>query len=131
MSSVRPPTLSVPATPADLTIHDAVIYDQRGSGVTWTFKRGSTQKTVTLSGRLRMTAAEGVREAVFADLGLTVASEWIFAPELRSSEVLAGLEDWTLPPIDLWAVFSTGRRKSAKARAFAAFVETLVLRNTD
>ena len=31
--------------------------------------------------------------------------------------------DWTLPPIELWTVFPTGRRVSAKARAFAAFIE--------
>ena len=33
------------------------------------------------------------------------------------------LSDWELPHIDLWAAFPTGRRPSAKARAFAAFVE--------
>jgi len=33
------------------------------------------------------------------------------------------LTGWTLPAIDLWAVYPTGRMPSAKARAFAAFVE--------
>lgn len=28
------------------------------------------------------------------------------------------LEDWELPPVDLWAVFPTGRLASAKALAF-------------
>ena len=78
---------------------------------------------MTLKGRVRATAAEGVREAVFSDLGLTVSSEWMFAPELRSGRVRAVLEDWSLPAIDLWAVFPTGRQASAKARAFATFIE--------
>jgi DNA-binding transcriptional LysR family regulator len=47
----------------------------------------------------------------------------MFAPELKSGAVTTVLEDWSLPPIDLWAVFPTGRRASAKARAFATFVE--------
>jgi DNA-binding transcriptional LysR family regulator len=64
-----------------------------------------------------------VREAVFSDLGLTVSSEWMFAPELRSGRVRAVLVDWSLPAIDLWAVFPTGRQASAKARAFATFIE--------
>ena len=34
------------------------------------------------------------------------------------------LDDWLLPPVDLWAVFPTGRQASAKARAFASFVES-------
>lgn len=29
----------------------------------------------------------------------------------------------SLPPLDLWAVYPTGRMPSAKARTFAAFVE--------
>jgi hypothetical protein len=34
------------------------------------------------------------------------------------------LREWTLPPVDLWAAFPTGRRASAKARAFAQFIES-------
>ena len=63
------------------------------------------------------------RYASFLEGMTVVASEWMFAPELRSGNVRSVLRDWTLPPIDLWAVFPTGRRASAKARAFAAFIE--------
>jgi DNA-binding transcriptional LysR family regulator len=112
-----------PKTPDDLAAHQAVIYDQLGGGTTWLFKRGADEKSVSVKGRVRMTAAEGVREAVFADLGLTVASEWMFAPELKSGKVVPALTDWTLRDIDLWAIFPTGRQASAKARAFAAFIE--------
>ncbi len=112
-----------PATPTDLMAHDAVIYDQRGGGAVWTFTKGPSQVAVTVRGRLQMTAAEGVREAVFAGLGLTVATAWMFAPELADGRVVPVLTDWELPPIDVWAVFPTGRQANAKARAFAAFVE--------
>jgi DNA-binding transcriptional LysR family regulator len=112
-----------PQAPTDLVAHQAVIYDQRGGGGAWIFRQGSTETAVTLKGRVRVTAAEGVREAVFSNLGLTVSSEWMFAAELRDGRVRPVLEDWTLPPIDLWAVFPTGRQASVKARAFASFIE--------
>ncbi len=113
----------VPATPADLMAHNAIIYDQRGGGAVWTFTKAQSQVAVTVRGRLQMTAAEGVREAVFANLGLTVTSEWMFAPELASGRAVAVLTDWELPPIGVWAVFPTGRQANAKARAFATFIE--------
>ncbi|MGB3124639.1 MAG: LysR family transcriptional regulator [Pseudomonas sp.] len=113
-----------PLTPADLVSHQAIVYDQRGGGAVWTFQQGTANTAVTLRGRLRITAAEGIREAVLAGLGLTVSSEWMFVPELRAGTVMTVLQDWTLPPIDLWAVFPTGRQASAKARAFVAFVES-------
>jgi DNA-binding transcriptional LysR family regulator len=112
-----------PAVPEDLLEHQAVIYERRGGGAVWTFRQGATEASVTVKGRVRVTAAEGVREAVFAGLGLVITSEWMFAPELQSGIVRAVLRDWTLPPIALWTVFPTGRRASAKARAFAAFIE--------
>jgi DNA-binding transcriptional LysR family regulator len=115
-----------PRLPGDLAGHDAVIYHQGGGGVTWTFRQAGVTAAVTLKERLRCTAAEGVREAVFAGLGLAVASQWMFPHELQRGEVKAVLSDWDLPLVDLWAVFPTGRRASAKARAFTSFVEDCV-----
>jgi DNA-binding transcriptional LysR family regulator len=110
-----------PKTPAALAHHHALIYSQLGDN--WTFRQGDTEVSVTVRGRLRFSAAEGIRAAVLADMGLAIASDWMFAPELASGAVKRVLPDWTLSPIDLWAIFPTGRLASAKARAFAAFVE--------
>ena len=82
---------------------------------------------MNISGRLRVSAAEGVREAVLADHGLTLASEWMFAPELASGAVKTVMHDWTLPDLDLWAVFPTGRLVSAKARAFVEYIQGLLV----
>ena len=112
-----------PMTPMELSAHQAVIYDQPGGGTAWTFRQGKAETSVTVKGRVRMTAAEGVREAVFSDLGLAISSEWMFAPELETGRVRRVLQDWVLPSINLWAVFPTGRQASAKARAFAGFIE--------
>jgi DNA-binding transcriptional LysR family regulator len=38
------------------------------------------------------------------------------------------LTDWTLPAVDLWAVFPSGRLVTAKARAFVEFVEEALAR---
>jgi DNA-binding transcriptional LysR family regulator len=115
----------VPRTPSELAAHQVVIYEQpRAGGATWTFHQGTTEVTVNVCGRLRVSAAEGVREGVLAGLGLSIGgSEWLFAPELRSGLVISVLEDWALPPVGLWSVFPTGRRASARARAFAKFIE--------
>jgi DNA-binding transcriptional LysR family regulator len=110
-----------PKTPADLAHHHAVVYSQLGD--TWTFRQGDTEVSVAVRGRLRVSAAEGARAAVLADMGLAVVSDWMFAPELASGAVQRVLPEWSLRPIDLWAVFPTGRLASAKARAFADFVE--------
>src|SRR6201999_1410783 len=113
-----------PKVPADLAHHHALIYSVLSD--TWTFRRGETETSVTVRGRLRLSAAEGIRAAVLADMGLAVVSDWMFAPELANGTVTRVLPDWMLSPLDLWAIFPTGRLASAKARAFADFVEAIL-----
>jgi DNA-binding transcriptional LysR family regulator len=114
-----------PRTPTELASHRQIVYNQQGGGAL-TFRHGSSEVSVALSTRLTTTAAEGVREAVFADVGVAVASEWMFAPELKSGKVKAVLTDWQLPTVGLWAVFPAGRLVSAKGRAFVSFVEEIL-----
>jgi DNA-binding transcriptional LysR family regulator len=120
-----------PLEPRDLKRHEAIIYTQRGGGAAWTFVKDGFEESVALKGRIRSTAAEAVREAVLADLGLAVASDGMLGIELESGAVREVLADWRLPSIDIWAVFPTGRRASAKARAFAAFVERELATGTE
>jgi DNA-binding transcriptional LysR family regulator len=115
-----------PTIPSDLNVHEAVIYDQGGAGADWTFKRDEMEIAVTLNGRLRVSAAEGVRAAVLAGAGLAITSEWMFTPEIASSTVRVVLQDWELPRIDLWAVFPTGRTVTTKARTFTQFVQQVM-----
>jgi DNA-binding transcriptional LysR family regulator len=114
-----------PGCPADLSKHQAVVYSL-GGGAHWQFKKASEEQSVTISGRIRVNAAEGLRAAVLAHQGLTMASEWMFAPELANGNVRAVMTAWTLANQDLWAVFPTGRMASAKARAFVEYVQGLL-----
>lgn len=109
-----------PENPADLAVHETIIYSQLTD--VWSFTREGTEASVTVHGRIRVNAAEGLRAAVLADMGLTIGSDWMFGPELADGRIRRLLTDWSLPPIDLWAVFPAGRMASAKARAFASFV---------
>ncbi|EUC11946.1 UNVERIFIED_ORG: LysR family transcriptional regulator [Burkholderia sp. CF145] len=114
----------MPNAPADLHAHRAVVYTRDvGGGEEWTFRSDTAELPVRLQGRVRISATEGLRAAVFADMGLAVASEWAFWPELKSGAVVSVMDDWMLPAIPLSAVYPTGRLASSKARQFTAFVE--------
>ena len=111
----------IPRVPADLADHETVVFSQLSN--VWKFSRNGSEISVLVRGRTRFNAAEGIRAAVLAHMGLTIASDWMFAPELADGRVLRLLENWSLPDIDLWAVFPTGRLATTKARLFAEFVE--------
>jgi len=112
-----------PLSPRELIDHQAIVYTRGGGGAAWTFQQAAAEVSVVLQGRLKVTQAEGLREAVNCDLGLAVALEWLFSPELKSGKVVPILEDWALPTRNLSAVYPTGRLASTKARAFVSYVE--------
>ncbi|MDR6583866.1 LysR family transcriptional regulator [Herbaspirillum sp. BH-1] len=117
--------IDAPRVPADLSAHETLVFSQLSN--VWTFTREGSEVSVLVSGRVRFNAAEGIRAGVLAGIGLTIVSDWMFAPELADGSVQRLLPDWSLPEIALWAVFPTGRMASAKARAFAGFVEEIML----
>jgi DNA-binding transcriptional LysR family regulator len=112
-----------PTEPAELAAHRAVIYAYAFGQNKWKFRKGPREETVSVPDSFRTTAVEGLREAVLAGLGVCVATEWAFHRELGDGTVREILSDWSLPAQDIHAVFPSGRRASAKAQAFARFVE--------
>jgi DNA-binding transcriptional LysR family regulator len=113
-----------PTAPADLLEHRALVYSRDlDGGEDWTFRKDTVEQSIKLQSRVKISATEGLRAAVFSDLGLAVASEWSFSPELNSGAVVAVMDDWNLPTIPLSALYPTGRMASSKARQFTAFVE--------
>jgi DNA-binding transcriptional LysR family regulator len=116
----------VPMTPANLNEHEAIVYSQRTGGEEWLFRRGTSESLVRLQSRLTLTAAEGVRTAVIAGLGFAISSRWQFAPELESGAVVSLLGEWSLPSMDLWVIYPSGRLTSTKARVFVKWFEQIM-----
>ncbi len=114
----------IPSNPADLLEHDGIIYGQSSGGQEWSFRRGTSETSIRLRTRLTLSAAEGVREAVLAGQGFAITSRWMFAPELVSGAVVPVLKEWTLPPMELWVIYPSGKLTSTKARAFVKWFET-------
>jgi len=112
-----------PLTPDDLEDHRAILY---GEARKWSFTREGRTRQASLRPGLRVSALEGVREAAAAGLGLAIASRWSFADLIAEGRLTPVLQDWTLPPVDLWAVSPAGRRSGAKARAFVEFVRGIM-----
>jgi DNA-binding transcriptional LysR family regulator len=115
-----------PKVPAELAGHQTIVSDPGRGGSVWAFRRDGAEVSVAVTARFRTTVIEGIRAAVLGNLGLAVVPEWTFKSELASGVVVPVLADWTLPSIDVWALFPTGRRPSAKVRAFTAFVEEVL-----
>lgn len=116
-------THGTPESPEDLANHRWIGRPKDGARHTVVFRRGQNEAAIQLRPGVRVSSTEGLREAVLAGVGIAIISEWLFTPELVSGSVRSVLDDWSLPELQLSAVYP-GRRPSARASAFVAFVET-------
>lgn len=115
--------MGIPSAPKDLLDHTAIVYTQGLVAEEWQFRRGDTDTSIRIPTRISFSAAEGVREAVIAGLGVAISPRWVMEPELASGSVVPVLTDWKLPSADLWALYPSGRLPTAKARAFVNWFE--------
>ena len=107
-------------TAADLTDHDFIV----GPGILpamLQFRDGDRQANVSVTGRVTCTSNEASTEAAKCGLGISVTSVWGVSRELQSGELVRILPEWTLPPIDLHAVFPPVRIVRPAARALTDY----------
>ncbi len=117
----------LPETPDELARLPAVIYTmERAGGEAHGFRCGEAQIRHPAVGAIACRCRRGGarrcpgRERLCGGLGVDVR------PGTRLGDgARALLTDWRLAPLDLWALFPTGRMVTAKARAFANFVEAV------
>jgi len=108
-----------PDSPAALSGHRLITFTGFTGPATWTFSQGSSSVSAVVEGTIRVSAAEGLRAALFAGLGLAMVTRRMVEAELASGAIRPVLTDWSLPPSDIWALFPSGRRTSRRARLFA------------
>lgn len=116
----------MPSTPADLERFPFVIYTQSKQPRAVKLERGDEGVQVAITGPLTVSAAEGLREAVLAGLGLATISTWVFGEELARGDVMEVLSEWSQPAVDVSAVYPAGRMPSIKARVFTDYVERVL-----
>lgn len=113
-------------TPAALRHLPFIAYGDAPGGTDWVFARNGGTELVRLEPRMRTSALEGLREAVFAGIGFAIISEWSITDAVAARQVETRLDDYALPSVDIWTIFPAGRQRSARARAFAEWVKPIM-----
>jgi LysR family transcriptional activator of dmlA len=112
-----------PATPRDLTQHRCIFLRESDETFgTWHLRSGARQETVKVRGPLNSNDGEATLAWALDGHGILLRSAWDAAELLRSGQLLPVLEEWTLPPADIYVVFPTRSHLSAKTRALVDFL---------
>ena len=111
-----------PKTPADLASHDCVFGPGNFGRASWSFRRGDSEISVDIRGRVHTDSGPGMLASALAGLGIAMMSTVMARDELREGRLVPLLRGYKVPSIDVHAVFPGGPRPSAKVRALVDYL---------
>jgi DNA-binding transcriptional LysR family regulator len=111
-----------PKTPADLAAHDCIFGPGNFGRASWSFRRGDSEISVDLHGRIQTNSGPGMFASAVAGLGIAMMSTVMAGDELSAGRLVPLLRAYKVPSIDVHAIFPGGPRPSAKVRALVDFL---------
>jgi len=125
--------LKPPSVPQDLLEHNCIVYSELATQNAWTFTAGpgatapeGSQVTIRAHGNLQTNSSEVIRASVLSGMGIGYSPTWLFEDEMASGELQILLPDWPAPSLPIHLVSPPERSESAKVKAFALHVSSLM-----
>lgn len=107
-----------PQHPADLKNHEVLQFAQR-ENVAWRFTGPDGRESqVQISSRLLADNGDFLCQAACAGLGIALLPTFIAGEQIRSGELVRIMTNYTVPPLNAYAVYPQTRHLSRQVRAF-------------
>jgi len=112
-----------PRRPEDLAQHSCLLYAYLSTGNEWSFNGPDGEIRVRVQGNFKANNGDAIRQALLANVGVAMSPDWLIHDKLESGEVVVLLPEFTPPPLDINAVYPSGRHVSTKVRTFIEFLQ--------
>jgi DNA-binding transcriptional LysR family regulator len=113
----------IPQIPEDLLEHSCLVNWASSPRHKWQFKGETGYTSINVSGRMQANVANAIRVAAIDGLGLVMLASYVVARDIERGKLKTVLENYTLPPLDIHAVYPHRKYLSAKVRRFLDFLQ--------
>ncbi|WP_239482820.1 LysR family transcriptional regulator [Paraburkholderia sp. C35] len=111
-----------PSEPDELSQHAFVTGPSSAASLGWTLRKDGREAVFRGDGRITSSVNEGATAAAVAGLGILVIGLWGCRSEIEDGRLVPILGGWQLEPVEVHAVFPTGRAARPAARALINFL---------
>jgi DNA-binding transcriptional LysR family regulator len=108
----------IPQHPRDLKEHDCVIYTDLARSHDIDYLEDGDPLRIRVEGPLMTNNTEAMRAALLSGLGIAKAPKWLVGDALERGELVPLLDGYQTNPIDIHAVYPSGRHLPSKVRCF-------------
>ncbi|MEQ1753522.1 MAG: LysR substrate-binding domain-containing protein [Micropepsaceae bacterium] len=112
----------IPRHPSELPMHNTIGFTPMFWGHEWRFLRGGEAINVPIRPVVLTNAAETLRGAALAGVGLTAMPSWMIIGELSRGDLVEVLTDWRTTEYGIYAVYPSNRLMAKKVKLFADLV---------
>jgi DNA-binding transcriptional LysR family regulator len=112
-----------PKIPEDLERHNCFTYEYVTPRNLWRFRDASgRERAVRISGTLHSNNGDLLAEAAARGAGIVFEPAFIVGPDVRAGRLVPLLQEFTPPPVPIYAVYPSRKHLSAKVRRFVEFL---------
>jgi DNA-binding transcriptional LysR family regulator len=111
-----------PKSPEDLKKHHCVVYTLARSPDEWSFWRGQETVSVHVDGSLKVNNSLAASQAAVAGLGLIFLPMFTVLDGLERGMLKTVLQEWSMEPLTLYAIYPKHRQHSGKLQVFIDFM---------
>ncbi len=112
-----------PKTPEELARHNCFTYEYVTPRNVWRFRDASgAERAVRVAGTLHSNNGDLLAEVAARGAGIVFEPAFIVGPDVRAGRLVPLLQDFTPPPVPIYAVYPSRKHLSAKVRRFVEFL---------
>jgi DNA-binding transcriptional LysR family regulator len=112
-----------PKTPEDLAAHNCFTYEYVMPRNVWRFRDpAGRERAVRVAGTLHSNNGDLLAEVAARGAGIVFEPAFIVGPDVRAGRLVPLLQEYTPPPVPIYAVYPSRKHLSAKVRTFVEFL---------
>ncbi|MFT5720477.1 MAG: DNA-binding transcriptional LysR family regulator [Motiliproteus sp.] len=113
----------LPKHPTELRQHNCLTYSHSATNNDWHFSKAGESYAIKASGRLNANNGHAMAAVAAQGGGIILKPQFIVQDLIARGELVAILEDYQLPPTDVYAVYPHRRFLPAKMRSFIDYLK--------
>ncbi len=112
-----------PATPAQLTGHEWIIFSLLPTPYHWTFTKHKRQQTIQIKGQLKTNNADAIRTLLLQGAGIAALGSFLVGDDIKAGRLEQLLPDYDCGGAGMYAVYQDRHYQQAKVRLFIDFID--------
>jgi DNA-binding transcriptional LysR family regulator len=113
----------IPQEPEDLVDHSCLVNWAMPPRDKWKFRGILGDREVKVSGRIQANVADPIRMAATYGLGMVMLPKYIVGRDIEKGKLQVVLEEYSISPLEIHAVYPHRKYLSAKVRDFLDFLQ--------